>query len=377
MIDRDLRYGNPADAGKEEASVTFGAVKPRILVVDDQPANVILLESILQGSAVGEVWATTDPREVEQLMRGFQPDLLLLDLQMPHLDGFEVLRQLPAFIRPGEFFPVLVLTADVTPTTRNRALGAGAHDFVSKPFDAIEVVLRCRNLLATRRLHLELAEYGRELETRVRERTSELEASRVELLEKLALAGDIRDDITGKHARRVGQLSAAIASRMGLNNRDIDLVREAAPLHDLGKIGISDEILHKPGRLTPEEFSEIKRHTAVGAELLSGSRFEVMNVAEDIARNHHERWDGKGYNGFAGNQISIYSQIVGVADVFDALANARPYKRAWPITDSVSEVKRLRGSHFSPEVVDAFLSLELGIETGLDNPALIGGNFSG
>lgn len=308
---------------------------------------------------MGEVWATTDPREVPQLIQGFQPDLLLLDLQMPHVTGFEVIDQLPGVIPPGEYFPVLVLTADATADSRNRALSAGAHDFVTKPFDAVEVTLRCRNLLATRRLHLELAAHGRELEKRVRERTSELEAARTELLEKIALAGDIRDDITGRHARRVGLLSGRIAERLGLPESEVTLVREAAPLHDLGKIGISDQILHKPGRLTAQEFCEIKRHTVFGAELLSGSRFRVMNVAQEIALNHHERWDGRGYHGLAGDQISIYSQVVAVADVFDALAYERPYKSAWPLGEAISEIRRLRGSHFSPEVVDSFLSLEL------------------
>lgn len=330
--------------------------EPRILLVDDQPANLVLLEAILREGGFNSTWSTKDPREVAALMSGFNPDLLLLDLHMPHIDGFGVLALISEMKPPDEFFPILVLTADITPEARNRALSGGASDFVRKPFDATEVLLRCRNLLETRRLHRELAEYNRTLEVRVRERTQELEASQLEILDRLALAGDFRDDITGNHARRVGVASAELAAMLGLPRADIEVLRLAAPLHDLGKIGIADAILHKPGKLTVEEFEEVKKHTDLGGRLLSGSNFAILRVAEDIARHHHERWDGSGYHGLSGEGISAFSRIVSVADVFDALIHVRPYKQAWPHDEAIAEIARGRGTHFDPDVVDAFLA---------------------
>lgn len=329
----------------------------RILLVDDQQANLALLEAILHEGGFHSLWSTKDPREVPALLSGFNPDLLLLDLHMPHIDGFGVLSQVQGIVPRGEYFPVLVLTADITPAARNRALAGGAKDFVRKPFDATEVLLRCRNLLETRKLHQQLSEHNRTLEAKVRERTRELEASQLEILDRLALAGDFRDDITGSHARRVGTASAELAAKLALPDRDIEVVRLAAPLHDLGKIGIADAILHKPDRLTAEEFSEVKKHTELGGRLLSGSNFAILRVAEDIARHHHERWDGSGYSGLRGESISVFSRIVSVADVFDALVHVRPYKQAWPHDQALAEIARGRGTHFCPEVVDAFVAM--------------------
>lgn len=330
--------------------------EPRILLVDDQQANLVLLEAILREGGYHSLWSIRDPREVPALIAGFNPDLMLLDLHMPHIDGFGVLSLVSGMKPPDEFFPILVLTADITAEARNRALAGGASDFVRKPFDTTEVLLRCRNLLETRRLHRELAVHNQELEVRVKERTRELEATQLEILERLALAGDFRDDITGNHARRVGAASAELASMLGLSSSDVDVVRLAAPLHDLGKIGIADAILHKPGNLTPEEFSEVRKHTELGGRLLSGSNFAILRVAEDIARHHHERWDGSGYHGLRGDSISAFSRIVSVADVFDALTHVRPYKRAWPHDEALAEIGRGRGTHFDPDVVDAFMA---------------------
>src|SRR5919109_5131605 len=301
----------------------------RILIIDDQPSNVALLEGILEEEDFTSRRSICDPREALPAYIEYLPDLILLDLQMPYLDGFEVMKQLQACIRPDDFLPILVLTADITPETKRRALSEGALDFLTKPLDATEVILRVRNLLQTRSLHLQLQGQNELLEQKVRERTAELEATQVEILERLALAAEYRDDDTGEHTKRVGETAAQIAQTLGWPSEEVELIRRAAPLHDVGKIAISDSILLKPGKLTPEEFERMKTHTGLGAKMLSGGRFALLQLAEQIALTHHERWDGTGYMGLCGEAIPLAGRIVSVADVFDALVSERPYKKAW------------------------------------------------
>ena len=217
---------------------------------------------------------------------------------MPYLNGFDVMKQLRPHIPPEAFLPILVLTADITPETKRQALAEGAMDFLTKPFDATEVILRIRNLLQTRSLHLQLQNQNQLLDQKVRERTAELEETQNEILERLALAAEYRDDDTGEHTKRVGQMSAQIAQALCLPQAEVELIRRAAPLHDVGKIAIPDSILLKPGKLTPEEFDHMKTHTTLGAKMLSGGRFPLLQLAEEIALTHHERWDGTGYLGF-------------------------------------------------------------------------------
>lgn len=196
------------------------------------------------------------------------------------------------------------------------------------------------------------------LERAVRQRTTELEEARLETLRRLALAAEYRDDETFEHTERVGHTCALIARELGLPEADITVLRQAAPLHDIGKLGISDSILLKPGKLTPKEFAQIQRHTTDGAKILSGSDSAVLQLAEQIALGHHERWDGTGYpNRLTGDAIPLFARIVALADVFDALTHARPYKRAWTVEDAVAEINRLRGTHFDPAIVDAFTRL--------------------
>ncbi len=329
----------------------------RILIVDDQPSNVLLLEGILQEEDYSSYRSITDSRQVLPVFLDYRPDLILLDLQMPYLNGFEVMKQLRAQIPPEAFLPVLVLTADVTPEPKRQALAGGAMDFLTKPFDATEVILRIRNLLQTRALHLQLQNQNQLLEQRVRERTADLEETQNEILERLALAAEYRDDDTGEHTKRVGQMAAQIAQALGLSEVEVELIGRAALLHDVGKIAIPDSILLKPGKLSPEEFSHMKTHTGLGAKMLSGGRFALLQRAEEIARTHHERWDGTGYLGLHGDTIPVAGRIVAVADVFDALTNERPYKQAWPYKEAVEEIQRQRGRQFDPRVVDAFLEV--------------------
>lgn len=329
----------------------------RILIIDDQQANVTLLERILRRAGYVNLRSTTEPREVPSAYSEFGPDLLLLDLHMPHLDGFAVMTGLKPLIPAGAYFPILVLTADITPETKQQALANGAKDFVTKPFDHTEVLLRIENLLETRALHLELRSHNQLLEEKVRERTRELEEAHLEILERLAVAAEFRDDETGQHAKRVGQMSAILARNLGLPSDQAELIQRAAPLHDVGKIGVPDHILLKHGALTSEEFEIIKAHTTIGARILSGGRFPLLRMAEEIARTHHERWDGTGYpQGLKDEAIPLSGRIVALADAFDALVSVRPYKKAMRIEDSVAAIRAGRGTQFDPAVVDAFLA---------------------
>ena len=329
----------------------------RILIVDDQPSNVLLLEGMLQEEDYTACRSITDSRQVLPVFLEYQPDLILLDLQMPYLTGFEVMKQLRAYIPPGDFLPILMLTADITAESKRQALAEGAMDFLTKPFDATEVLLRIRNLLQTRMLHLQLQNQNQLLEQKVRERTAELEETQNEILERLALAAEYRDDDTGEHTKRVGQMAAQIAQALGLPEPEVELIGRAALLHDVGKIAIPDSILLKPGKLSPDEFSNMKTHTTLGAKMLSGGRFALLQLAEEIARTHHERWDGTGYLGLQGDNIPVAGRIVAVADVFDALTNERPYKQAWPRSEAIEEIQRQSGRQFDAHVVDAFLKI--------------------
>jgi putative two-component system response regulator len=329
-----------------------------ILIVDDQHPNVRLLERILEQAGYTMTRGTTDPREVVGLFEEFQPDLMLLDLHMHHMDGYAVMEALRTRIPASAYFPILVVTADITPEAKRRALSAGARDFLSKPFDTTEVLLRIKNLLETRSLHLQLQNQNQALEVKVRERTRELEQTQVEILQRLAHAAEFRDDDTGQHTQRVGQLAAHLAQELGLSEQQVELIRQAAPLHDLGKIGIPDHILLKPGRFTPQEYEHMKSHAAIGARILSGGRYPLLLMAEEIAYTHHERWDGSGYPlGLAGESIPLTGRIVAVADTFDALTHARPYKPAWPIAEALREIVRQSGEKFDPCVVATLVRL--------------------
>jgi putative two-component system response regulator len=328
----------------------------RILIVDDEPANVDVLRRMLQRAGFNRLASTNDPREAAVLYIKLRPDLILLDLHMPEMDGLEVMDQLNQ-IAEASYLPILMLTGDMSPEARREALSRGAKDFVNKPFNTEEVLLRIRTLLETRFLYLQIQTQNQLLEAKVRERTRELEAAQIEIIERLARAAEFRDDNTGQHTERVGQMAALLAKEIGLPDAQVSLIRRAAPLHDVGKIGIPDSILLKLGKLTPDEFALVKTHTTIGARILSGSRFSLLRLAEEIAFSHHERWDGSGYEGITRDSIPLAGRIVAVADVFDALTQKRPYKAAWPVADAIAEMDRQRGRQFDPDLVDAFLKV--------------------
>lgn len=328
-----------------------------ILLVDDESANLRVLERILARAGYSNVSATSDPKAVEPLFKELHPDLVVLDLHMPEMDGFEVMNRLSQLIPEGSYLPILVLTGDPNLEVRQRALAVGARDFVNKPFDVVEVLLRIRNLLETRMLHRELRNQNEDLEERVRARTLELSAAQDEIINRLVAAAEYRDDVTGRHADRVGVLSSLMARELGMHPEAISLIKRAATLHDVGKIGIPDAILMKPGPLTAMEVTLMREHVQIGARILEGSDFPLLQMAACIALTHHERWDGMGYLGIVGVDIPLVGRIVALADAFDSMTHTRPYKGAASVEQALEWVKEDSGSHFDPRVADALLEV--------------------
>lgn len=327
----------------------------RILIVDDDLPMLMFLSGLLERVGYVHISSTSDPRTVEELFERHRPDLLILDLHMPYLDGFGVMQRLRQHIGAEDYFPILVLTASDSPDAKRRALFGGAKDFLPKPFDPLELLLRVHNLLEARYLHARLGDRNRELAAHIAERSAQLLEAQNDTIERLAQVMEFHDDLTGNHTRRVGDISAHIAAALGIADEAVNLIRLAAPLHDVGKIGIPDAVLLKPGRLTPDEFEVVKMHPSIGARILGGGRSAYLQVAEEIALGHHERWDGMGYpHGLRGDAIPLPARIVAVADVFDALTHDRPYRPAWETGRAFAEIDREMGLQFDPHVVAAF-----------------------
>jgi putative two-component system response regulator len=329
----------------------------RILAVDDDTTVLRLMRRQLAAGGFTHFHALTDPARAAEAVREVDPDLVVLDLHMGAMSGLEVLELLRPVLAAREgYLPVLVVSGDAAVEARREALSRGARDFLAKPYDTDELLLRIGNLLEMRWLHEEVQARNRTLEETVRARTRALARAHLEVVERLARAGDWRDDETGHHTRRVGELSARIARALGLPEERVEQIRAAAPLHDVGKIGTPDAVLLKPGRLTPEERALMETHTTCGAELLASGGSPLVRLAERIARSHHERWDGTGYpHRLAGRQIPLEARIVAVADVFDALSHDRPYRPALPRDVVLAKIRDEAGKHFDPRVVQAFL----------------------
>jgi putative two-component system response regulator len=327
----------------------------RVLIVDDEPATVRFLTRLLNNTGC-QVSSVTDSRGVSELVAEQEPDLIILDLHMPHLDGFEVMEALGPLRSPARYLPVLVLTGDTSTAVKQRALRVGARDFLAKPFDTIEALLRIRNLLTTRHFYSALEREQQRLEQAVRERTQELADTHLEIVERLARAAEYRDDNTGEHTRRVGRLAGLLARTLALAPDDVEMIERAAALHDVGKVGVPDAILLKPGPLTTTEVEIMRNHTVVGAKILSNSRAPLLRMAEAIALTHHERWDGSGYpGGLRRYDIPLVGRIVSLADAFDAMTHTRPYQAAIRVESAVDMLTELSGRFYDPEVVDAFI----------------------
>lgn len=328
----------------------------RILVVDDQPANVVLLEELLGSSGYANVASTTDPREVVELHRRNRYDLIVLDINMPMMDGFQVMEGLKTVEAEG-YLPVLALTAE--PAHKIKALDAGAKDFVSKPFDKVEILTRIHNLLEVRTLYGTLQQYNQVLEERVRERTAELRSSYREAIFTMTAAAEHKDEDTGLHIQRIGVYCERLAGLLGLEGEFRETILYASPMHDIGKIGIPDHILLKPGMLTADEWKIMKLHTVLGARILEDKHSPYLQMGAEIALNHHERWDGTGYpNKLRGEEIPLAARIMQICDVYDALRSRRPYKVPF---DHETAMRILRGGddrsrpeHFEPRILEAF-----------------------
>ena len=330
----------------------------KILAVDDNVLSLQMLKKILSTAGFVNITITTESSKAKDLYHEMKPDLLLLDLNMPGVNGFDVMAQLSADNTADDYLPILILSAEEE-SMRFRALSCGAKDFLHKPYQPSEVVLRSRNIIEVRLLYKQIKNQNLSLENQVEERTTELKQTRLDVIRRLANTAELRDTDTGDHIIRMSLYSQKLALAVGFTPAQADMILNTSPLHDIGKIAIPDAILLKPGKLEPHEFDVIKTHTTIGGKILSGSSSPFLKMAEVIALTHHERFDGKGYpNGIKGDEIPLIGQICSVADVFDALTSVRPYKKAWSMEDALTEIKNCSGKNFDPKVVDAFCEIQ-------------------
>lgn len=331
--------------------------KSNILVIDDEPMNVEILSELFEIHEFENVTGETNPVQAVELYREKDYDLVLLDINMPVLDGFAVMNKFIE-ISKSQPPPILVLTALNDSETKIHALNTGASDFLTKPFDEQEVFCRVNNLLENHLNKKYLKDMNNILEAKVAQRTNELAQSQQEALESLAYAAEFRDKDTASHTVRVGWYSRLLGEKIGISGNELEVLFQAAPMHDIGKIGIADSILMKPGKLTPEEWKIMQSHSEVGAEILGHHSSPLMQAAKEIAMYHHEKWDGSGYpKGLAGTEIPINARVVIVADIFDALTIDRPYKDAWEVTKAIDYIEGESGRFFDPEIVQAFTDI--------------------
>lgn len=329
--------------------MTRSTTKSTILVIDDIAENIDVISNILNEEY--EIKAANQGMLGLKVLERFNVDLILLDIMMPEMDGYEVCQRIkdnPDLCN----IPIIFLTAMDSQEDEQRGFDLGAVDFISKPFSAAILKARVSS-------HLKLANYAKDLAQQVHERTQELATSRLEIIECLALAAEYRDNETGNHVIRVGEYCRQMASKIGLSQYECDLIALTAPLHDIGKIAIPDNILLKPGRLTEEEFQIMRGHTEAGAHILGSSQSDFLKAAKKIAISHHEKWDGSGYpTGLKGEDIPLFGRIVALCDVYDALLSVRPYKKAWTKEEVETYINELSGTQFDPVLVEHFNQLK-------------------
>jgi putative two-component system response regulator len=360
----------------ELAGDDLGFLFAKVMIVDDEPVNVKVVRKYLQGAGYTNFLTTTDSTTAMGMLENERPDIVLLDVMMPQINGLQILEWIRADAR-FRHLPVVILTASTDSPTRLKALELGATDFLPKPIDSNELLLRVRNVLIVKAHQDHLQSYSIELEREVQFRTMDLELSRLRVFQCLARAGEYRDDSTGRHVYRVGRCVAILASEFGFDRRQCGIVELAAQLHDIGKIGIPDSILLKPGKLTPEEFALMRKHCEYGKAIIAPptdtelelarqiaelgvnpaerSDSPMLNLAATIAMTHHERFDGHGYPcHLQGTQIPLEGRLTAIADTFDALRSHRPYKPALEVDRCIEIMRAERSRQFDPDVYDAF-----------------------
>lgn len=332
-------------------------MRQSVLVIDDQTSNSLLIAEILSGIS-GEIAVLTFDQPLEAVKYAAENvlDLVVTDFSMPELDGIGVIRKLKKMDHLVDL-PIVVVTASDDLAVRYAALDAGAADFLIRPINPRECQSRCRNLLKMRSFQLQNKRHAETLAQRVAEVTEDLQSRNMEMLQRLAVVAEKRDSDTGQHLVRMARYSILLARQIGLDEAEVHTIGMAAPLHDIGKIGIPDGILLAPRRLTDSELVVMRTHPDIGYEMLQGSSSDSMKMSADIARHHHERFDGKGYPvRLGGHDIPLSARIVAVADVWDALLSPRPYKRPWTMEAAIQLLRDGAGSQFDPVLVDAFLA---------------------
>jgi putative two-component system response regulator len=335
-----------------------------ILIVDDYPQNIKLLEAYLLPCGYELLKAASGEEALAKLV-GNQIDLILLDVMMPDIDGFEVTRRIRQDDK-NRLLPIILVTALRETEDRVKGIEAGCDDFISKPVDKTELLARVRSLLKIKDYNDLRSNYQKELESEVNKRTEELKQASDKLKEasldtiyRLSVASEYKDQDTGTHIKRMSHYCSAVARHMGLDENTVTAILYAAPMHDLGKIGIPDKILAKPGKLDSVERDIMKLHTIIGAKILNRSDEEFIKLGGTIALSHHEKWDGSGYpNGLKGTAIPISGRIAAIADVFDALTSKRPYKEPCSVEKSLVIIRRWSENYFDPDVVDAFMAIQ-------------------
>ena len=327
-----------------------------VLIVDDSEINLTLIKALVLKLGDCSPVLFDNPVKAFEWCRENVPDLVIVDYMMPEMDGLKFISLFRGLHGRTEI-PVLMVTANDQKDIRYEALLGGANDFLTKPIDRVEFSARARNMLALRIGQRYLDDRAEHLSALVDEQTKEIRNREKELIFRMSRAAEFRDPETGAHIQRMAYYSQIIAKGLGLDEKTQKIILEAAPMHDVGKIGVPDYILLKPGKLTHEEFEVMKGHATLGHELLNGSGSEILRAGAEIALTHHEKYDGSGYpHGLVGHKIPLFGRIVAVADVFDALTSERPYKRAWALDDACRFLEEGRGKHFDPMCVESFLA---------------------
>lgn len=334
----------------------------KILVVDDETVNLELISAIFIDSPNIMILTASDGLEAMEVLKNHTPDVIVLDIRMPRMDGIEVLDALKSD-QSTSHIPVVVLSGDEK--ERKNALKHGANDFIPKPFDAEELKLRVLNNLQVKKYQDLIKNINEVLQKEVMKKTKELREAlelareaEYEMVVKLGMLSEFRDEETGQHIRRISHYSKLLAQLAGLSEFEQNILFYASPLHDVGKVGIPDSILKKPGPLTSEEFELMKLHTIIGGKILtSDQRFITLHAGKIIAEQHHEKWDGSGYpKGLKEREIHIYARIVAVCDVFDAMTSDRVYRPAFTVEQTLEIMKKGKGSHFDPQLIEIFFN---------------------